>query len=159
MYANLLGLQTLTSNFCSIPRLHQKVLPGGVPSAVGARLQEPSLLVLDYLGKWRLRGSETPPTKGTTESSHREPRLPGLSCLLKHTPVRQSEAVSRRKTRTPPECGAGSREPSCTGWGDRLEGSVKETHGARQRFLTELPARKAHRPCGRSACPLRCSPL
>jgi len=30
---------------------------------------EPSLLVLDYLGKWRLRGSETPPAKGTTESS------------------------------------------------------------------------------------------
>jgi hypothetical protein len=34
------------------------------------------------------------------------------------------------KTRTPPECrGAGSREPSCTGWGRLLEGSVRETHG------------------------------
>jgi hypothetical protein len=59
------------------------------------------LLALDYLGKWRLQGE-----KEATESSHREPRparTPGLSCFFEHTPGRKSEAVSRRKTRTPPE--------------------------------------------------------
>src|SRR5215813_734972 len=40
---------------------------------------------------------------------------------------------------------AGYREPSCTGWGDGWRGSVRETHGARQRFLTEHPARTARR--------------
>jgi hypothetical protein len=40
---------------------------------------------------------------------------------------------------------AGYREPSCTAWGDGWRGSVRETHGARQRFLTEHPARTARR--------------
>src|SRR5262249_52110174 len=53
------------------------------------------------------------------------------------------------QTRTPPECAiqrevrAGSREPSWRGREEGLcyGGSPSQTHGARQRFLTEPPAR------------------
>src|SRR5262245_38400951 len=51
-------------------------------------------------------GSETPPTKGSNgERPQRAPASANTGALLsfEHTPVRQSEAVSRRKTRTPPE--------------------------------------------------------
>jgi hypothetical protein len=53
---------------------------------------------------------------------------------MPHSVPRQNENPARFP-------GAGSREPSCTGLGRLLEGSVRETHGARQRFLTEHPAR------------------
>jgi hypothetical protein len=46
--------------------------------------------VLDYLGKWRLRGVKRPPHKEETESGHRESRLartPELSCLLNTRPL------------------------------------------------------------------------
>jgi len=66
-----------------------------------ARLQEPSLLVLGYLGKWRLRGVKRPPQKEATESSHREPRLPGLSCLLNTRPLGKAKPriVAKREPR------------------------------------------------------------
>src|SRR5215813_12545928 len=78
---------------------YSALLPPGSPSRIsvrcsvvglGARLQEPSLLVPDYLGKWRLRGVKRPPQKEATESSHREPRparTPGLCCFLNTRPA------------------------------------------------------------------------
>jgi len=45
---------------------------------------------------------------------------------------------------------AGSREPSCTGLGECLEGSTWETHGHAKRFLTAGSARQAHKALLRS---------
>jgi hypothetical protein len=60
---------------------------------------------------------------------------------MKPSALRSIVRESFVKARTPPEgVWAGSREPSCTGLGQLLEGSAKEIHGARQRFLKERRA-------------------
>src|SRR5262249_17111149 len=113
---------------------------------------EPLCLFLVTSASWRLRGVKRPPNKEATESSHREPWPANAGALsvrgneAKPRVIRQNENPVRACDVGAPR--AGSREPS--GVGDTkgmLRGLRFANSRAVQRFLTERPARTAHKAC------------
>src|SRR5262249_17677469 len=110
-----------------------------------------SLLIPGYLGKLAPPGSETPPR----QRSNGEQPQGALASERRALSVRGNEAKPRviRQNENPVRAcdvgapRAGSREPSGVGEyeGVCYGGSVSQTHGRARRFLTEHPARTAHR--------------
>src|SRR5262249_35474177 len=84
----------------------------------------------------------------------------GLNFFSNRRPAAPVSGLIRRREPRPsvgsPKGGrAGSREPSCTGFWGTVGGSVRGTHWARQRFLTESLA-TGKRPLGGSGLRARC---